>query len=82
MQFLILIICFTEVIETTSAEAADTKIVSVLLDLARESECNYVENHLAIEVASEAARQRAEAVLWSLHRMSETSFLGEIYFFL
>ena len=56
---------------SASEAAADKKIVSILLDLGRESECNHVENHLAIEAASEAARQRAAAAIWTLERLQQ-----------
>ena len=54
---------------TTASAASDTdKTIVVLVDLRRESECNRVENYVAIE-ATEVGRQRAEAAQWTFERI-------------
>ena len=70
-----------EVIEGDDA-AANTKTVSLLLDLHIESGCNTVESQLPLE-AYEVARQRSEAAQWTLQRMNNAnigSFGGYVYF--
>ena len=65
-----------EVIEGDAA--ADTKTVSLLLDLHIESGCNTVESQLPLE-AYEVARQRSEAAQWTLQRMNNAN-IGLFFF--
>ena len=53
---------------TASGASTSDKTIVVLVDLRRESECNRVENYVAIE-ATEVGRQRAEAAQWTFERI-------------
>lgn len=77
MKLYCIILAFLE------AAAVSASKVSVLLDLSTESECNLGENQLNFEGAVENARQRAEAVQWTLARLHginqiEVTHLGKI----
>ena len=61
-----------EVIEGDDGAAANTKTVSLLLDLHIESGCNTVESQLPLE-AYEVARQKSEAAQWTLQRMNNAN---------
>ena len=54
-----------------AALETDKTIVVLLVDLRRESECNRVENYVAIE-ATEVGRQRAEVAQWTFERIKNS----------
>ena len=59
---------FSSTTATASGASTSDKTIVVLVDLRRESECNRVENYVAIE-ATEVGRQRAEAAQWTFERI-------------
>ena len=62
---------YPKISHCAAALETDKTIVVLLVDLRRESECNRVENYVAIE-ATEVGRQRAEVAQWTFERIKNS----------